>query len=174
MGIPKGKKDKSTLKNFRPITLLNIVYKIWAIIFTNRLTPYMNLLTQETQSAYKTGRSTIDILSLIQNQIQNEDTRQLILIDLSKAFDSIDRNILWTVLYEKGLPWDFIKQLRSGHLGNQLCPKYKGFIGTKCYNNKGVFQGNPISAMVFIIYFAKLVEHYELNLDKEIKESDLY
>ena len=62
--IPKGKKDKSTLKNSRPITLLNIVYKIWAIIYTNRLTPYMNLLTQETQSAYKTGRSTIDILSL--------------------------------------------------------------------------------------------------------------
>ena len=34
---------------------------------------------------------------------------------------------------------------------------------------RGVFQGNPISAMVFIIYFAKLVEHYELNLDEEIK-----
>ena len=67
----QGRKDKTTLNNFRPITLLNIVYKIWAIVITNRLTPYMNLLTQETQSAYETGRSTIDILSLIQNQIQN-------------------------------------------------------------------------------------------------------
>ena len=72
----------------------------------------MDILTKETQSAYKTGRPTIDILSLIQNQIQNEETRQLILIDLSKAFGPINRNILWTILYGTGLPCEFIKQIK--------------------------------------------------------------
>ena len=124
----------------------------------------MSLLTNETQTAYKTGRSTIDILSLIQNQIQNEETRQLLLIDLSKAFDSIDRDILWTTLYEKGLPWDLIKQLRSGHSGNYLVPKYKGRMGDKINNNKGVFQGSPLSPLLFIIYFARLLEIYEERL----------
>ena len=61
----------------------------------------MALLTRGTQTAYKMGRSTIDILSLIQNQIQTEQTKQLILIDLPKAFGAIDRNILRTTLYEK-------------------------------------------------------------------------
>ena len=167
--IPKGKKDKSSLNNFRPITLIQIIYKIWAIILTNRITPYMSLLTNETQTAYKTGRSTIDILSLIQNQIQNEKTKQLLLIDLSKAFDSIDRDILWTTLYEKGLPWDLIKQIRSGHCGNYLAPKYKGKIGGKINNNKGVFQGSPISPLLFIIYFAHVLENYEEKLVKNYK-----
>ena len=117
----------------------------------------MGLLTRETQTAYKTGRSTLGILSLIQNQIQHEDTKQLLLLDLSKAFDSINRNILWAILYGKGVPWNLIKQIRSGHKANKLCPKYNGVIGPQMYNNKGVFQGSPISAMRFIIYFDQLI-----------------
>ena len=100
---------------------------------TNRLTPYMSLITNEMQTAYKAGRSTIDILSLVQNHIQCEKTRQLILIDLSKAFGSVNRDILRTILYEKGIPWDFTKQIRSGHIGNKLYPKYKGIIGAQIY-----------------------------------------
>ena len=74
-----GKKtDQRTLHNHQPIALVPIIYKIWAIIMTNRLTPYMGLLTSETQTAYKTGRSTIDMLSLIRNQIQNEEANLLI------------------------------------------------------------------------------------------------
>jgi len=78
----------------------------------------MDLLTRETQTEYKTGRSEIDILSLVQNRIHHDTTKQLILIDLSKEFDTIDRNILWTILYEKGLPWDMIRCIKSGHCGN--------------------------------------------------------
>ena len=167
--IPKQQKDKTQITNFRPITLINIIYKIWAIIMTNRITPYMGLLTRETQTAYKTGRSTLDILSLIQNQIQHEETKQLLLLDLSKAFDSINRNILWAILYEKGVPWELIKQIRSGHKGNKLCPKYKGVLGPQMYNNKGVFQGSPISAMLFIIYFDHLIGQYEKQLSQQYK-----
>ena len=165
--LPKQNKDRAKINNFRPITLINIIYKIWAIIMTNRISPYMSLLTRVTQKAYKTGRSTLDILSLVQNQIQNEQTKQLILIDLSKAFDSIDRNILWTILYKKGLPWDMIKQIKSGHMGNRLCPKYKGMIGPQMYNNKGVAQGSPLSPMVFIIYYGHMVEDYEAKLQRQ-------
>ena len=108
----KRKKGESTIKNFRPVTLLNIIYKLWAIIITNRLAPYMNILTKETLTAYKTGRPTIDILSLAQSQIRNEETKQLILIDLAEAFDSINRNVLRVILYEKGLPWEFTKHIK--------------------------------------------------------------
>ena len=100
------KKDRPNLINFRPATLINISYKIWAVIIRNRLTPNMNLLRKENQDPYKKGRSTIDILSITQNRIQNEKIAQLTLTDLSKAFKPIGRNILRTVLYEKGIAWD--------------------------------------------------------------------
>ena len=108
-------------------------------------------------------RQTIDILSLIQNQIQAEETKQLILIDLSKAFGSIDRNILWAFLYGKGLPWELIQNIRAGHLGNYLTPKYKEELRNKVYSGMGVFHGGPIGAMLFIIYFDRLLGNYEEN-----------
>ena len=145
--IPK-KSDHSTLKNFRPITLINIICKIWAIIMTIRLTPYMNVLTRGTQTAYKQGRSTIDIPPVVQNILKQKGTKLLILIDLSKAFDSVHREILWAILYEKGVPWEMIKRIKMGHKENRLCPKYKGNKVTYIYNNKGVSQGIPISAML--------------------------
>ena len=77
----------------------------------------MNILTTEQQCAYKHGRSTIDILSLVQNSIQRDETQQLILVDLSKAFDSIDRDAMWAIAYQQGLPWETIKQIRMGHNG---------------------------------------------------------
>ena len=72
---------------------------------------------RETETAYKTGRSTTDILSIIQNQTQNEDNSQLIPIGRSKSPDSIDRNIIWAILYEAGLPWTFIQKIRDGGHG---------------------------------------------------------
>ena len=44
------------------------------------------------------------------------------------------------------------KQLRMGNIGNKLCPKYEGNKGTYMYNNKGVFRGIPISAVLYRIF----------------------
>jgi len=53
--IYKGKKDQMEIKNYRPITLLNIIYKIWAIVMTEKLAVIMNIITTEQQTAYKKG-----------------------------------------------------------------------------------------------------------------------
>ena len=42
-----------TIENYRHIKLLNIIYKIWGAIMTNRLKSITNLLTKETQRGYK-------------------------------------------------------------------------------------------------------------------------
>ena len=157
------------LKNYRPITLLNMIYKIWATILSNRLATILNLLTSETQTAYKNSRSTLDVLSILQKNIKNDNATGLILIDLSKAFDTINRNLIWAILYGKGLPWDCIRLIRMGHTNNQLCPKYKGAIGASTHNNRGVFQGSPPSAMLFITYFDSMMSDYTQNLKGEIE-----
>ena len=69
----------------------------------------MNYLTNEFQNAYKVGRSTIDVLYLLNEQIKSEGTENLILFDLSKAFDTINREILWAIMYERGIPITLIK-----------------------------------------------------------------
>ena len=74
---------------------------MWAIIITERITPRVPLLTRETRTADKTGRSDIHILPIAKNQIRNEGGKQLVRIGLPKAFDSVDRNILRSTIYGK-------------------------------------------------------------------------
>ena len=50
------------IKNYRPNTLLNSIYKIWTAIMHNRLKPIMNIRTKETQHGYKIKKSTVDIV----------------------------------------------------------------------------------------------------------------
>ena len=73
-------------------------------------------------------------------------------MDLSKAFGAINRTLLWTTLYKKGIPEEMIKHIRRGHTGTKLAPKYKGKYGKLNESNIGVFQGSEISALLFIIY----------------------
>ena len=129
----------------------------------------MTFLTNEFQYAYKVGRSTIDVLSLLNNQIKNDGTENLILFDLSKAFDTINREILWAVLYEQGLPINLIRIIKLGNKGTCLRAKNNGKVGNKTENNKGVFQGSPLSAFLFIIYDERMMQDYVNNLNNDTR-----
>ena len=138
-----------------------------------RLNPVRNLLASDIQYAYKSKRSTIDILSMVNNQLRNNTAKQLILFDFSKAFGNIARDITWAKLYESGLPRNFIRLLKMGHEGNRLQPKCDGYIGNYETNNKGVFQGSPLSATLFKIYAEQMIKPYNKNLPDTIRGNAL-
>ena len=121
--IPK-KNDNKDINNYRPIILLTTIYKIWATIMTNRLTPITNLLTSEIQCAYKKPLyKRYHILH--KTKLANNMTHGQILLDLSRAFDRINRNKLWNILYQKGLPINFIEMLICGHNNTKLAKNSK-------------------------------------------------
>merc|ERR1711915_543641 len=69
------KESKEKCDNYRPVTLLNVSYKI------------MNLLTTELQTAYKRNRSTYDTLKILRILLTDQDSeRTITLMDLAKAF----------------------------------------------------------------------------------------
>ena len=165
--IPKSG-DSKNIKNYRPITLLNTIYKIWATIMTNKLKPYMNLLTCEMQHGYKINKSATDIIFHIKRNIIKNNINGQILLDLSKAFGRIDRTKLWDILYEKGLPIELIDLIKKGHTGNYLCSKINNQYTKLIKNNIGVFQGSPLSACLFIIYADYVMNEYK----NEIKQTN--
>ena len=116
--VPKNKNPRY-IKNHRPITLLHINYRIWESLYVNRLQPYTNLTTIETQAAYKTGRPDVDILPIIQNRMQIAASKQLMLIDLGNASDSTGRNTSCGILYAKGFRGP-IQQIRLGHMCTKI------------------------------------------------------
>ena len=129
--ISSQKNSRGDINNYRPITLINMIYTIWATVTSQRVNTILNLLTEDDQYAYKNKRSTIDILAIVNNQLNNNTTRQMVLIGLPKAFCNIERATLWAKLYEEGRPIEFVQMLRIGQDGNKLRPKCDGYT-SKC------------------------------------------
>jgi len=105
--------------------LLNIIYKICAAIMTEKLSVITNIITTELQTAYKSGRSALDILT-INKQIKTDETKHIITMCLSKAFDSVNWELLWAIIYKKGIPRKLIQRIRMGHGNTKLRPKATG------------------------------------------------
>ena len=82
-------------------------------------------------------------------------------MDLTKAFGKVNRTLLWTTLYKKGLPIEMINRIRRGHKNTTLAPKLKNKYGKATENNVGAFQGSAISALLFIIYQDDVMEDYD-------------
>ena len=91
--IPKGNKPKLYLKNWRPITLLDTVYKIASGSIANRIKPNLDSLIDKDQTGFIQGRymgeNTRLLYDLINHTEQKEIPGLLLLIDFEKAFDSL-------------------------------------------------------------------------------------
>ena len=96
--IEKKDKDKRYIKNWRPISLLNVATKLISKTFASRLKDVLPLLISHQQTAYvknrninESGRLMSDILKNCNNQKLNGC---MVPMDIEKAFDSLDHNFL--------------------------------------------------------------------------------
>jgi len=91
--IPKENKPRHFLRNWRPITLLNTVYKIASGSIANRLKPCLQTLISKDQTGFVSGRyigENTRLLYDIMNYTENNKIPGLIMmIDFEKAFDSL-------------------------------------------------------------------------------------
>lgn len=86
--------DKQELENWRPITLLNIDYKILAMVLTKRLQNVLADIINEDQVGYLKGRSGIYNARLVQDVVDYHNLTAkdgaIIFTDFRKAFDSLE------------------------------------------------------------------------------------
>ena len=94
------KNEKDSLKNFRPISLTNVDYKIIAFVFAKRLQNILPQLINENQTAYIKGRYIGENARLILDifeYCENENSDGILLfLDFEKAFDSVEWNFFIT------------------------------------------------------------------------------
>ena len=158
--LPKPGKEKGPAKNLRPVILLSILRKIIAICLINRVSDKIfNNIIPIHQCAYRPGRSatelTFSFKMLAEKAITSEDyTIHLLLLDMSKAFDTIDRANLMQDLNET-LDKDELILVNLLIRDVQLAIKVNGKVGTAFTTNIGSPQGDSASAIFFISYLAK-------------------
>ena len=117
--IYKKKGDRSDCNNYRGIMLLSVAGKILARILNKRLTPIAEHILPESQCGFRPARGTTDMIFTVR-QLQEKCREQqkplyVAFIDLTKAFDSVKRELLWSILSKAGCPGKFIRMLRLLH-----------------------------------------------------------
>jgi hypothetical protein len=106
--LPK-KDEPELLKDFRPISLCNVIYKVISKCMVNRLRPLLQELIAPTQSAFIPGRMITDnaliafeCLHAIRNGNNNSKEFGALKLDLSKAYDRVDWGYLKGILGRLG------------------------------------------------------------------------
>ena len=169
--IPKPGKSKKYIKNWRPISLLNVTYKIASGSVANRIKKILPFLIDTDQCGFMSGRFTGDNIRLIYDVFNyaNENNKKglMLLIDFEKAFDTV----AWSFI-EKCLKFLNFKE----DIINWIKTFYKNIKSTIIVNNaptkwftieRGCRQGDPISPYIFLIC-AEILAHM-IRQDNEIK-----
>ena len=173
--------DKHTFSNYRPISVLPQFSKIIEKIFVCRLDKYLEKfqLLNDHQYGFRNNRSTsMAIMDLIENISTAIDSKQHsigIFLDLKKAFDTLDHNILLQKLEKYGFRGPTYRWLQ-----NYLLNRYQYVQIDNCKSEMlkvrcGIPQGSIIGPKLFIIYINDLGKAIEkLNFVQFADDTTLY
>ena len=152
--LPKKDKDPLYVKNHRPISLLNTDYKLIAKVMANRLKVCLHQIIHEDQTGFMKGRNIGSNIRAIIDVIEYCDANQIpgsiILLDIEKAFDSVDHDFLFQVLHYFNFGDSFISWIKSFYNKRKSYIRNNGFISETINMDRGIFQGCPISPLLFL------------------------
>ena len=157
--IQKPGKSKGPPENLRPVILLSTLRKVLAVCVTRRIRDKVDKnILPVTQTAYTSGRSTAELVFafkvLAEKAItSNEYKINILLLDMSKAFDTIQRGTLLNDL-KQILDNDELHLIYLLLDNVSYSVKLDGQLGQPFSSNIGSPQGDSASALFFITYLA--------------------
>lgn len=111
--IFKKRGNTKDLKNWRPISLLNVDYKICSKAITLRLSKVLHVIVDPDQTCSVPGHSISNNIIILRDTLdyieQTDETGILISLDQEKAFDQVNRDFLMALLKHFGFGPDFCK-----------------------------------------------------------------
>ena len=152
--VPK-KGDLSNPGNYRGISLIPIASKIYNRMLLNRIVPFVEPLLRKNQNGFRAGRSTLSqILSIrriIEEMKNGNKSFTLCFVDLKKAFDSINREVMFKILSLYGIPEPIVEAIRTLYTNTKatvISPDGE----TEFFDILiGVLQGDTLGPFLFII-----------------------
>ena len=149
------KDDKRCLKNWRPISLLNVDYKICLKAFSLRLSKVLDSIIDPDQMCSVPGRSIVSNLQLIRDTLDFIDRTGepgiLVSLDQEKAFDRVNRSFLLRLLKHSGFGPFFLNCIHTLYGGANMRVIVNGFLSNKIPIMCGVRQGDSLSPMLYIL-----------------------
>ena len=165
------KGDRKNLKNWRPISLLNVDYKICSKALANRLSKVLSTIIQRDQTCSVPGRTIFENLSLLRDTLDyvniTNETGILLSLDQEKAFDRVDRSFLMNVFTTFGFGQDFQRWISVLYHGAFMRVIVNGFLTDPISLERGVRQGDSLSPLLYILCAEVLATN--IRRDRTIK-----
>ena len=144
--VPIHKKGSRTkCENYRGISLLSIPGKVYASVSEKRMRTITEGIVLEEQGAFRKGRSCVDQLFTVRQlgeKIIEKNKRMLMVcVDLEKAYDRVDRELLWRVLRTYGVNGELLRAVRSLYDNGKACVSDQGQKSDWFGVGQGVRQG---------------------------------
>lgn len=164
----KDKNDSSSMKNYRPISLLNIDRKIVSKVLSNRLSIVLPKIIGISQTCSIRGRSIFDNIHLLRNIFDYVEQKQLnacfINLDQEKAFDRVSWSYLINTLKAFGFSENFIRWINILYKDIKSSVIVNNFISKPFPVSRSVRQGCSLSPLLYVLCLEPLAKKIQDNL----------
>lgn len=148
--------NKSDVKNYRPISILSHIAKLFELLVLRSIQPSVNNILIDEQYGFRPGRSAVSNLIVLNNYIlkafDKHSQVDVIFTDFAKAFDRVDHHTLMDILYKSGFGEPILSWLKSYISGRVQWVKVFGHISNAIEIPSGVPQGGHLSPIIFSLF----------------------
>ena len=165
--IPLHKKGSiNEVENFRGITLLSTLGKLFSRVINNRLSEWAEkyYILIEAQAGFRPGMGTVDNIfvlhGLITHFINRGKKLYCCFIDFTKAFDYVVRDNLWFKLVKLGLRGRILNIVKSMYKNVKSKVKMYNMLGNEFFCSLGVRQGECLSPLLFSLFLNDIEDKF--------------
>ena len=141
---------------------MSIAAKVYNKILLNRIRPHVDPLLRSNQAGFRPGRSCAQQIHILRRVMEGFNEYQLPLtvtfVDFKKAFDSINRSVMFAVLRHYGIPQTLVNAIQVLYSNSSSAVMVDGGISEPFDVTTGVLQGDVLAPFLFIILVDYLLD----------------